>query len=148
LTREGGVFQAEMRLDIPRAFRMKKWGNSGWEGPQLPPGAGHGGGHSLNQTTRKTRLGIAATSTAVGEFRRRDFSSPFQEAIAPMDEQLKTRVCLALIAFGLTVIVYQLIFNMRLITGAQFTVLKLILGLVIGVVVGGATYVVAQFTQK
>jgi hypothetical protein len=33
LTREGGVFQAEMRLDIPRAFRMKKWGNSGWEGP-------------------------------------------------------------------------------------------------------------------
>ena len=65
-----------------------------------------------------------------------------------MDEQLKTRVCLALIAFGLTVIVYQLIFNMRLITGAQFTVWKLILGLVIGVVVGGATYVVAQFTQK
>jgi hypothetical protein len=65
-----------------------------------------------------------------------------------MDDQLKARLYPALIAFGLTVIIYQLAFNMRLITGAQFEWWKLAIGLLIGVVIGGAVYAVMQFTQK
>jgi hypothetical protein len=64
-----------------------------------------------------------------------------------MDESQKQRVMLAIVAFNLTIITYQLIFNMNMF-GFTFTWVKLALGLVLAAVVGGAAYVGAQFMQR
>jgi hypothetical protein len=64
-----------------------------------------------------------------------------------MDESQKQRVMVAIVAFNLTIITYQLVFNMNLF-GFPFTVIKLLLGLVLAAVVGGAAYFGAQFMQR
>jgi hypothetical protein len=61
-----------------------------------------------------------------------------------MDESQKQRVMIAIIAFNLTIITFQLVFNM----GESFTWLKLLGGLLLAAVVGGGAYLGAQFMQK
>jgi hypothetical protein len=61
-----------------------------------------------------------------------------------MDESQKQRVMIAIIAFNLTIITYQLVLNM----GESFTWLKLLGGIVLAAVVGGGAYLGAQFMQK
>lgn len=61
-----------------------------------------------------------------------------------MDESQKQRIMLAIIAFNITIIGYQLIFNM----GASFTIIKLLAGLVLAAGVAGAAYGAAMFMGK
>jgi hypothetical protein len=61
-----------------------------------------------------------------------------------MDESQKQRVMYAIIAFNLTIITYQVIFNM----GESFTWLKLLGGIVLAAVIGAGAYFGGQFMQK
>jgi hypothetical protein len=64
-----------------------------------------------------------------------------------MDETLKRRVMFAIVAFNLTIILYQLIFNSG-VFGFPFTWGKLAIGLVIAAAAAGVGYAVAQFTER
>lgn len=63
-----------------------------------------------------------------------------------MDELLKQRLIWAALGFNFTLIGYQLFFNGMWL--GQFSVLKLIIGVVIAAVVAGGGYFAAQLTQK
>ncbi len=64
-----------------------------------------------------------------------------------MDEQQKQRVMMAIVAFNMVIIAYQIIFNSGLF-GFPFSVGKLLIGLVVAAVIGGVAYVVAGLTQR
>ncbi len=61
-----------------------------------------------------------------------------------MDDQQKQRVMMAIIAFNLTVLVFQFAFNW----GDAFTWGKLGLAVLLGAIVGGVTYGAMQVLQK
>ena len=61
-----------------------------------------------------------------------------------MDDLQKDRLKWAIIAFNLTVLIFQVVFNM----GVDFTWGKLGLAVVLGAVVGGGTYGAMQFLQR
>ena len=63
-----------------------------------------------------------------------------------MDEQQKQRVLVAILAFNVTAIGFQLVFNMGFF-GFSFTWLKLTLALILGAVAAGVAYVGVQMTQ-
>lgn len=60
-----------------------------------------------------------------------------------MDEELKQKILVSVIAFNLTVLIYQLLLNSN-----PFTVGGLLLGLLLGAVVGGVTFGVMGFLQN
>ncbi len=64
-----------------------------------------------------------------------------------MDEQQKQRVMMAIVAFNIVIIAFQIIFNSGLF-GFPFSVGRLLIGLVIAAVVGGIGYVVAGLMQR
>jgi hypothetical protein len=61
-----------------------------------------------------------------------------------MDESQKQRVMVAIIAFNLTIITFQVALNM----GQSFTLIKLLGGIVLAAVVAAGAYFGAQFMQK
>ncbi len=66
-----------------------------------------------------------------------------------MDDRLKARLYPALIAFGLTVIVLQLAFNMNALRFSPLVLTMRILGgVAVGVLVGGIAFAIAHFMQK
>jgi hypothetical protein len=60
-----------------------------------------------------------------------------------MDEPLKQRVMMSVLAFNVTAMGYQLFFNM----GAAFTGLKLLLAVGLGLVAAGLAYLITMKTQ-
>ena len=64
-----------------------------------------------------------------------------------MDDAQKQRLLVAIIAFNLTVLIFQVVFNMGMF-GFAFTWGKLALAVVLGAVVGGGTYGAMQFLQR
>ena len=65
-----------------------------------------------------------------------------------MDEQLKQRVLMAVLAFNLIIIAYQILFNSGLVFGDAFSWGRLAIGLLIAVAGAGVAYVVVQKTQS
>jgi hypothetical protein len=63
-----------------------------------------------------------------------------------MDEQQKQRVLMAVLAFNVTAIGFQFVFNMGFF-GFGFTWLKLVLAVVLGAIAAGVAYVGTQMTQ-
>ena len=59
-----------------------------------------------------------------------------------MDEATKQKALFAVVAFNLTVVLYQIAFN-----SSSFTVGRLLVGVLIGAVVGGITFGVVHFLQ-
>lgn len=64
-----------------------------------------------------------------------------------MDENLKQRLLMAVLAFNITIIVYQIGFNSGLF-GNDYSHVKLAIGLVAAAAVGGAAYLGVQMTQR
>ena len=64
-----------------------------------------------------------------------------------MDDLLKQRLLWAAIGFNFTMITYQVVFNSGMWFG-QFSILKLLIGLLIAAAAGGGGYLAAQMTQK
>ncbi len=61
-----------------------------------------------------------------------------------MDELLKQRLMMAIVAFNLTIIIYQVGFN----SGGSFTMLKVFIGVAIAAAAAAAAYVATQMTQR
>jgi hypothetical protein len=74
------------------------------------------------------------------------FSSMFIRGRAAMDEQQKQRVLMAVLAFNVTAIGFQFVFNMGFF-GFGFTWLKIGLAVVLGAIAAGVAYVGTQMTQ-
>lgn len=60
-----------------------------------------------------------------------------------MDEVTKQKVMYSLIAFNITVVGYQLVFNSN-----PFVVSKLVIGLLVGAVVGGIVFGAMHFLSR
>ncbi len=63
-----------------------------------------------------------------------------------MDEKQKQRVMAAVLVFNLILIFYQIFFNGFLF--GEFTIVKLLIGLLLSAAGAGATYLAVQFAQK
>lgn len=60
-----------------------------------------------------------------------------------MDEELKQKVLVAAVAFNLTVVAYQVLFN-----SASFSMVRLFLAFLLGAVIGGIAFGVMHFLQN
>ena len=60
-----------------------------------------------------------------------------------MDDALKQKVLIAAVAFNLTVVAYQLLFN-----SSRFSIVGLLLAFLLGAVVGGIAFGITHFIQN